>query len=194
MLRRMHGEEVGKRRELLVGEAFSQAVEEAYVAAGRRTLVLVHLAALWALAVGVVAVVLTYGYHVLRRVSLEYRVDAVGYNLEDVGIGETPLAVVAGTTLAVDERVVLGVRLAVDRQWQQAVERMHPHVGSEHLAVLLQAHPVAVGAVVVRVAERLAEAERRTLRHVHLRNAHVGRGRERVEILSEIVDTELLLE
>ena len=71
---------------------------------------------------------------------------------------------------------------------------MHPHVGGEHLTVLLQAHPVAVGAVVVRVAERLAEAERRTLLHVHLRNAHIGRGRERVEVLSEIVDTELPLE
>lgn len=194
MLRRMHGEEVGKRRELLVGEALGQAVEEAYVAAGRRTLVLVHLAALWALAVGVVAVVLTYRNHVLIGVSLEYRVDAVGYYLEDVGVGEAPLAVVAGTSFAVDERVVFGVRLAIDRRWQQSVERMHPHVGSEHLAVLLQAHPVAVGAVVVRVAERLAEAERRTLRHVHLRNAQVGRRRERVEVLSEIVDTELLLE
>ena len=194
MLRRVHGEEVGKRRELLVGEAFCQAVEEAYVAAGRRTLVLVHLAALGALAVGVVAVVLTYRNHVLLGVGLEYRVDAVGYDLEDVGIGEAPLAVVAGTSFAVDERVVLGVRLAVDRRRQKSVERMHPHVGGEHLAVLLQAHPVAVGAVVVRVAERLSEAERRTLRHVHLRNAHVGRRRERVEILSEIFDAELFLE
>ena len=146
------------------------------------------------MAVSVVAVVLADGNGVASGISLENGVDATGHDFENLRIGEAPLAVIAGTSFAADERVILRMRLAIHIRRQESVERMHPHIVGEQLAVILQPHPVAVSAVVVGIAEGLAETERRAFRHVHLRNADVRRRSKRIEVLGKIVHAHTFLQ
>ena len=101
MLRRLHGEEVGEGRKLLVGVSFRQFVKESYVVSAVSAFVFVDSHAVLAVAVGVVSVVLANADHFHSRIGAEDAVELCACRLKDIGIGQTPLAVVARASLAV---------------------------------------------------------------------------------------------
>ena len=158
---RLHAVEIGQCGELLVGEAARQFVDKSDEVARGRSLDAVHLPALRALAVCVVAVVLAHAHHRALRVGLEDGVYLPASRLEDLWVGEAPLAVVAWAALPVEEGVPLGMGLAVARGRQQTVEGVHPQVAGKHLLVGVEAVPVDVVGILRAVALGLAEAERR---------------------------------
>lgn len=181
MLRGLHRKEVGQRRKLLVGETLRQLVQEADIVARRRAFVPVDLLALLTAAVGEIAVVLAYGDDVHAGVGPEDRIDFRRHQFEEFVVGETPLAGAAGTTFAVDERVVFGMLRAVDRRRKQAVEGVHPQAAGKDVARLLQTQGQPVHGVLRHaVALTLAIAERRIFDEVHRRKRD---GRIPVEVI-----------
>ena len=122
----MHAEEIGKCGKLLIGESFGQAVDKTDERSSRRALVGIDLAALGALAVGVVAVVLAHTDHLHAGMGAEDGIYLLHSEPEDIRIGQAPLAMLAGAALPIDIRIILGMRLAIDSRRQDAVEGMYP--------------------------------------------------------------------
>lgn len=107
-------------------------------------------------------------------------------------VGQAPLAVFARSALAVDERIPLGMALAVDRRGQNAVEGVHPQPADKHLARLFQPEPKAIQLVGVAVALRLPIAEGRRLRPTgNPRHDHRGLLGRTPGVLREIVAVEM---
>ena len=156
MLGWLHAVQVGQRREFLVGETLGQLVHEAHQVARRRTLVLVHGLALGAGALRVVAVVLAHRDELHAGIGLEDAVNLGGHQFKYLGIGQAPLAVGTRVAHAVEEGVILGMSLAIDRCGQNLVKGVDPHVGSKDFFGLLESvegHIVGVlGAVGLRLA------------------------------------------
>ena len=98
---------------MLIGEPLGESVEKADKVARECAFVFVNSFALRAVAVGEIAVVLAHRNHVFAGICLENRVDLRSSHLKHLGIGQTPLAGMAGAALTVDKRVIFGVRLAV---------------------------------------------------------------------------------
>ena len=195
MERRLHREEVGQRRELLVGEALGELVQEADVVARRRPLILVHPLALLATAVGEVAVVLADGDDVHPRVGLEDRIHLGRNQLQHLGVGQTPLAGLSRSALSIDEGVVFGMLPAVDRGGEQLVEGMNPHPSGKDVAGLLQPQEVAVGLVQSHaVALALAVAEGRILEAVHRGQLDGRSAVNHIGVRRQVIYTEVALE
>ena len=103
MLRWLHCAEISQCAELLVREAFGKTVDKVDKVARERAFIFVYLLAFWAVAVGVVAVVLAHRNHCFARVGAENRVDLCCSSLKHGWIGQTPLAGVARAAFAIDK-------------------------------------------------------------------------------------------
>ena len=194
MFGRVHRVEVGQRRKLLVGEAVGQPVQEVDEAARRPALALVERPTRGAGAVGEVAVVLAHRDRVHPGVGPEDRVDLRADHLEELGIGQTPLARLARTPLAVDEGVVFGVAPTVDLRRQDAVEGVDPVAAGEGLLRLLEAEPVAVEGFGHRIALALPVAECRILGVIQCGDRHVAAPGQPPGVVSVAGDAEVLLQ
>ena len=77
VLWRIHGIEVGQCGEFLIGKSCRQLIHKINNASRWSSLVVINLFAMFALAVGKVAVILTNGDHFLVGISFEYRVNTL---------------------------------------------------------------------------------------------------------------------
>ena len=102
VLGRVHAEQIGEGRELLVGESFCQSVHETNQIARRRALIFIDSLALLALTLCEVSIVLTDRNHVHSWIGFEYRVNLRTCHLENLLIGEAPLAVITWLTFSFD--------------------------------------------------------------------------------------------
>ena len=194
MLGWVHAVQVGEGRELLVGEALGELVDKADKIARGGTLVLLYLGAGLAVALGVVAVVLAYANHLHAGVGLEDRVYLLHGQLVDLRIGETPLAVASRAALAVDERIVFGVLLAIDRRGENAVESMYPQIACKLVLTVLQTEPALKVGVLTAVAVGLAETEGGLVAHLDFGQLDVGRRGERVGLVGIVAYAHIALQ
>ena len=126
----------------------------------------------------------------------EDRVELRAGRLENLVVGQAPLARTARAALAVDPRVPLGMRPAEAGGRQQPVEGVDPEVAREDLRRILQAEPQLVDRVLADgVALRLPVAEGGILRPVDARReGDLRRRSERILVRSPVVHPEVLLE
>ena len=206
LLRRLAGEEVSQGAELLVGITLCQTVHKPYVSTAHSPLLFIDLHAFGAVAVGVVAVVLADAYEVFSRIRLEDAVELRTAGFKYGRIAQTPLAVVARTAFAVEERVVFRMAFAEPAGRKDAVESVYPQVSDKGLVGFFQPEPVVIDGVLATVAVGLPVAESRSLHRVHLGDGDV-RGRmlcravglrdftvEGIAFARQIVDAEMPFE
>ena len=103
MLGWMHGEKVGERAELLVGESLGKAVHKANEVAREGAFVFVYCLTFGAVTIGEVAVVLAHRNHICAGIGAKNRVDLRCSRLKHFGIGQAPLAGMPGAALAIDK-------------------------------------------------------------------------------------------
>ena len=107
LLRRLHGEQVGQGRYLLVREPVRHGVDETEDGAGRTALLVQDPLALRASAVGVRSVVLADTDHLPVRIGLEQAVQALAHDLQHLRVAHAPLAGAAGIAFPVIIGVIL---------------------------------------------------------------------------------------
>ena len=166
LLRRLAGEEVGQSAELLVRITFCQSVHEAYVGTAHSPLFLIDFHAFGAVAVGVVAVVLAHADKVFAGICLEDAVELGATGLEHGGIAQTPLAMVARTAFAVEERIVFRMAFPEAAGRKNTVEGVYPQVSDEGFVGLFQPEPVMIDGVFAPITVGLPVAESRSLHPV----------------------------
>ncbi len=194
MLRRMHRVQIGKRRELLVGEAVGKFVQKTYHTARQCALVIIRGLAFRAGAVGIVSVVLAHRYHILTGVGFEYRIYALGHRFKYLFIRQAPLRCLARMALSAEICVVLRMFFPVHCRWQQLIERMHPQSAGKFILRFLQSHPFAVHRVCgKRIVLRLTVTECRILHHIYIWQFHLSLHRHCIFILAPVIATEITL-
>ena len=112
--------------------------------AGGGLLLLDKCGAFRAAAVGVGAVVLAYGYHVLIGIGLEQAVQPFAHNIKYFRVGEAPLAGASGVPFAAEEGVIFGMGRTVTGGGEEFVAGMHPEVVHKEVVGLFQAVPETV--------------------------------------------------
>ena len=139
ILGRIHRIKISQCRNFLIWETFGKLVHKINQTARRRTRCIVKLLTFRTGTVRIVTVVLAHTDDFLIRISLEDRIDSLGYDFEYFRIGKAPLC--SRMTLPIEISIILRMFLAVFLYRKKAVEGMYPIIGCKDFIRLLQTIP-----------------------------------------------------
>ena len=124
MFRSLHTIQISKRRYFLVRKPSGKFIHKTNDCSGWRTFIIIDGFTARTGTISIVAIVLTYRYHLHIRIAFEDGVYLLTCFFKNIWVGQTPLRMFARLSFTVNKRIIFGMLFAIYCRWKYSVERM----------------------------------------------------------------------